>query len=116
MHPGEIVRPVIGQWYYDRTNDREFEILNIDKEEGILELQYLEGEVTKLPPTAVNQPESNTIGIWQNGGIVKYRFEDPLFVKAFTGMETVALPAFPLFANPISLYTSSKLIGKSFVG
>ena len=27
--------------------------------------QYLEGEVTKLPPTAVNQPVSNTIGIWQ---------------------------------------------------
>jgi len=61
--------------------------------------QYLEGEVTKLPPTAVNQPASNTIGIWQNGGVVKYRFEDPLFVKAFTGMETVALPAFPLFAK-----------------
>jgi len=60
--------------------------------------QYLEDEVTKLPPGA-KSPTSNTIGIWQNGGIVKYRFEDPLFVKAFTGMETVALPAFPLLAK-----------------
>ncbi len=44
MHSEEIVRPVVGQWYYDRANDREFEIINIDKEEGIIELQYLEGE------------------------------------------------------------------------
>lgn len=48
MHPGEILRPIIGQWYYDRTNDREFEVLNIDKEEGILEIQYLEGEVEEV--------------------------------------------------------------------
>jgi len=60
--------------------------------------QYLEDEVTKLPPGA-KSPTNNTIGIWQNGGIVKYRFEDPLFVKAFTGMETVALPAFPKLAK-----------------
>lgn len=60
--------------------------------------QYLEDEVTKLPPNA-KSPTNNTIGIWQNGGIVKYRFEDPLFVKAFTGMETVALPAFPKLAK-----------------
>jgi hypothetical protein len=59
--------------------------------------QYLEDEVTKLPPGA-KSATNNTIGIWQNGGIVKYRFEDPLFVKAFTGMETVALPAFPKLA------------------
>ncbi len=48
MHPAEILRPHIGQWYYDRTNDREFEVLNIDKEEGILEIQYLEGEVEEV--------------------------------------------------------------------
>lgn len=44
MHADEILKPVIGQWYYDRTNDREFEITSIDKEEGVLEIQYLEGE------------------------------------------------------------------------
>ncbi len=48
MHSEEILRPIIGQWYYDRTNDREFEITNIDKEEGILELQYLEGEKEEI--------------------------------------------------------------------
>lgn len=48
MHSEEILRPIIGQWYYDRTNDREFEILNIDKEEGIIELQYLEGEKEEI--------------------------------------------------------------------
>lgn len=48
MHTDEILKPIVGQWYYDRTNDREFEILNIDKEEGILELQYLEGEKEEI--------------------------------------------------------------------
>jgi hypothetical protein len=48
MHSEEILRPIIGQWYYDRANDREFEILNIDKEEGIIELQYLEGEKEEI--------------------------------------------------------------------
>lgn len=48
MHSEEILRPNIGQWYYDRANDREFEILNIDKEEGIIELQYLEGEKEEI--------------------------------------------------------------------
>lgn len=60
--------------------------------------KYLENEVTKLPPEASSSRE-NTIAIWQNGGLVKYKFDDPLFVKAFTGMETVALPMFPKLAK-----------------
>lgn len=48
MHTEEILKPITGQWYYDRTNDREFEILNVDKEEGIIELQYLEGEKEEI--------------------------------------------------------------------
>jgi hypothetical protein len=48
MHPEETLRPTMGQWYYDRTNDREFEVIRIDKEEGILEIQYLEGELEEV--------------------------------------------------------------------
>lgn len=48
MQAEEILRPIVGQWYYDRANDREFEVLNIDKEEGILEIQYLEGELEEV--------------------------------------------------------------------
>jgi hypothetical protein len=60
--------------------------------------EYLEDEVTKIP-SGVASPRENTIAIWQNGGLVKYKFNDPLFVKAFTGMETVALPMFPKMAK-----------------
>jgi hypothetical protein len=60
--------------------------------------EYLENEVTKIP-SGVSSPRENTIAIWQNGGLVKYKFNDPLFVKAFTGMETVALPMFPKMAK-----------------
>ena len=60
--------------------------------------EYLEDEVTKIP-SGVSSPRENTIAIWQNGGLVKYKFNDPLFVKAFTGMETVALPMFPKMAK-----------------
>jgi len=59
---------------------------------------YLEDEVTKIP-SGVSSPRENTIAIWQNGGLTKYKFNDPLFVKAFTGMETVALPMFPKLAK-----------------
>jgi Large polyvalent protein associated domain 38 len=60
--------------------------------------EYLEDEVTKIP-SGISSPRENTIAIWQNGGLVKYKFNDPLFVKAFTGMETVALPMFPKMAK-----------------
>lgn len=64
--------------------------------------EYLEDEVTKIP-SGVSSPRENTIAIWQNGGLVKYKFEDPLFVKAFTGMETVTLPMFPKMAKIANL-------------
>jgi hypothetical protein len=58
---------------------------------------YLEDEVTKVGPG--QGARENRIAIWQNGGLVNYLFKDPLFVKAFTGMETVALPMFPKMAK-----------------
>jgi hypothetical protein len=58
---------------------------------------YLEDEVTKVGPS--QGARENRIAIWQNGGLVNYLFKDPLFVKAFTGMETVALPMFPKMAK-----------------
>jgi hypothetical protein len=59
--------------------------------------EYLEDEVTKVGPG--QGARENRIAIWQNGGLVNYLFKDPLFVKAFTGMETVALPMFPKMAK-----------------
>ena len=48
----------------------------------------------KQVPKAQRGMEANTVAIWQNGERKFYEFSDPLFVKAFTGLEPVALPAF----------------------
>lgn len=48
----------------------------------------------KEVPKAQRGMEANTVAIWQNGERKFYEFSDPLFVKAFTGLEPVALPAF----------------------
>jgi hypothetical protein len=63
--------------------------------------KYLEDEVTKVG--SGQGARENRIAIWQNGGLVNYLFKDPLFVKAFTGMETVALPMFPKMAKIANL-------------
>ena len=48
----------------------------------------------KEVPKAQKGMAANTVAIWQDGERKMYEFSDPLFVKAFTGLEPVALPAF----------------------
>jgi len=63
----------------------------------------------KEVPKAQRGMEANTIAIWQNGERKFYEFSDPLFVKAFTGLEPVALPAFK------ALSTFSNALRKNIV-
>ena len=63
----------------------------------------------KEVPKAQRGMEANTVGIWQNGERKLYEFSDPLFVKAFTGLEPVALPAFK------ALSTFSNALRKNIV-
>lgn len=63
----------------------------------------------KEVPKAQRGMEANTIAIWHNGERKFYEFSDPLFVKAFTGLEPVALPAFK------ALSTFSNALRKNIV-
>jgi len=63
----------------------------------------------KEVPKAQRGMEANTVAIWQDGERKLYEFSDPLFVKAFTGLEPVALPAFK------ALSTFSNALRKNIV-
>ena len=55
-------------------------------------LQYLPDEVREVRNTSRGMG-ANTISIWRNGELQKYEFDDPLYIHAFTGIQSVALPA-----------------------
>ena len=40
--------PRIDQWYLDPKSDRSFTVIDFDEEEGIIEIQYFDGEVDEL--------------------------------------------------------------------
>lgn len=40
--------PVIGSWYQDATEDQIFEVVAVDESAGLVEIQYLDGEVSEL--------------------------------------------------------------------
>lgn len=63
----------------------------------------------KEVPKAQRGMEANTVAIWQDGERKLYEFSDPFFVKAFTGLEPVALPAFK------ALSTFSNALRKNIV-
>ena len=51
-------------------------------------------EVKDLRQDETTHKEQNTIDIWENGIKHKVEFKDPLFVYAFTGIESAAIPHF----------------------
>lgn len=59
--------------------------------------KYLPDEVRTVDRVAHGMRE-NTFSIWENGEKTMYEFKDPMFVHAFTGMESVAIPALEGFA------------------
>lgn len=40
--------PVIGAWYQDATEDQIFEVVAVDEQAALVEIQYLDGEVSEL--------------------------------------------------------------------
>lgn len=43
--PRHIPNPEIGEWYLDRESAQEFEIVDLDEDAGLIEVQYLNGEI-----------------------------------------------------------------------
>ena len=42
------ITPRIDHWYLDSIKDRSFTVIDFDDEEGIIEIQYFDGEVDEL--------------------------------------------------------------------
>ena len=40
--------PVIDQWYHDAKSERSFTVIDFDADEGIIEIQYFDGELDEL--------------------------------------------------------------------
>ena len=57
------------------------------------------GMARKVPVRAGNE---NVVRVWKNGEEVLYSMDDPMFIPAFTGLESIALPSWKIlskFAN-----------------
>lgn len=42
------VDPIVGNWYRDLERDERFEVVAVDEDEGIIEIQYFEGDVEEM--------------------------------------------------------------------
>lgn len=42
------VDPIVGNWYRDLERDDRFEVVAVDEDEGIIEIQYFEGDVEEM--------------------------------------------------------------------
>ena len=40
--------PTIGQWFQDQGNQQLFEVVAADRDEGTIQIQYLDGEIADL--------------------------------------------------------------------
>lgn len=40
--------PTTGEWYLDSETEEEFEVVNLDEDSGLIEVQYLNGEIGEL--------------------------------------------------------------------
>lgn len=43
-----MVSPEIGSWYFDRVENRQFEIVALDEQNGLIEVQFFDGEIQEL--------------------------------------------------------------------
>jgi len=40
-----VPNPEVGEWYLDRESEQEFEVVDLDEDAGLIEVQYLNGEI-----------------------------------------------------------------------
>jgi len=40
--------PVVGNWYQHTDNDQKFTVLDLDQEEGVVEIQYFDGDLDQI--------------------------------------------------------------------
>ena len=53
----EELEPIVGNWYRREDNDETFTVIAVDEEEGIIEIQQLDGEIEEIDEAAWNEME-----------------------------------------------------------
>ena len=76
-------------------------------------LKHIPDEVRKVDKVATGKGE-NTTGIWVDGKVQHYEFDDPLFVHAFTGMEPIVIPALSTAAKFTNLLRKNIVLNPLF--
>ena len=60
-----IPPPRIDRWYHDEESEQSFTVIDLDSDEGIIEICYSDGEIadlslddwTEISPVEIDQPE-----------------------------------------------------------
>jgi len=76
-------------------------------------LKHIPDEVRKVDKVSPARRE-NTTGIWVDGEVQHYEFDDPLFVHAFTGMEPIVIPALSTAAKFTNLLRKNIVLNPLF--
>lgn len=91
--------PAVGEWYLDSGSEDEFEIVNVDEDGGLIEVQYLNGEIgeftreewSSLELSEIEAPEDWTAALepLEEGdtGYDSESFEQPPRRKPLPGFE-----------------------------
>jgi len=76
-------------------------------------MKHIPDEVRKVDKVNPARRE-NTTGIWVDGEVQHYEFDDPLFVHAFTGMEPIVIPALSTAAKFTNLLRKNIVLNPLF--
>jgi len=76
-------------------------------------MKHIPDEVRKVDKVNPARRE-NTTGVWVDGEVQHYEFDDPLFVHAFTGMEPIVIPALSTAAKFTNLLRKNIVLNPLF--
>lgn len=40
--------PIIGNWYHDPADDTDFQVISLDEDEGLIEIEYADGDLDEI--------------------------------------------------------------------
>ena len=78
-----------------------------------LALKYLPDETREVQKVSHGM-DSNTISVWRDGKKHMYEFDDPLYVHAFTGIQSVGIPAITAWSKFANLLRQNIVLNPLF--
>lgn len=57
----EELEPIVGSWYRREETDETFTVIGVDEDEGLIEIQQLDGEIEELDEAAWSEMELEVV-------------------------------------------------------